>query len=188
MEITELTVPYLPDSGWVSGLLNGSAAALSNRDLTRTLVRTPGQEAKMLSVPVEGGRSSTKSLPASRLIVSGHGRWPEVHIGALEAAYGRTPFYRHIEHEIVPILRHSPGRPLLDLNRDLFNCIRRFLRFDELLPELLRLRDTRPEWIHQLAAPMLPAFDSTLTLLDPLSRFGPDTLFLLLKPEAPLSC
>lgn len=108
-------VPYLASAGWyrayAESLYGGAseedareaataACGLTARDLCRAMVVSPSGGETLLSVAVEGGSASVKRLRPQALRLSLHGRWPHVHLGALSACYGRTPFYLHFAHEL----------------------------------------------------------------------------------------
>jgi len=68
------------------------------KDFARTRIRgnAPGDEI-LLSVAVVGGASILKqSRRLSHAILSEHSDWQHNHLGALEASYGRAPFFRYI--------------------------------------------------------------------------------------------
>lgn len=70
-----------------------------------------------LTVPVEHAPAGT---PLDRLIISGHGRWHEIHRLSLEAAYGRTPYFEHIYPALREIITpDTVAHPLVDLLIDL---------------------------------------------------------------------
>lgn len=59
-----------------------------------------------LTVPIvrPEGATSAAGVPWSRVEISEHGRWWEVHRTALESAYGRTPFFEYYIDRISPLL------------------------------------------------------------------------------------
>lgn len=94
-----MVIPYLGSAGWYSGWLDarirgagdaeaGAEASESldmKKDLRRALVGMPDNPV-MLSVPLRKGPG---------LLLSGHGNWPHVHLGTINAIYGRTPYFAH---------------------------------------------------------------------------------------------
>lgn len=88
-----------------------------------------------LTVPVqgcsksEGGDSKT---PMREMRLSEHGRWREMHLNALTAAYDRTPYFEYYVDEFAEIYR-TPFDRLVDFNA----------AFQRLV---LRLLDIEPQW------------------------------------------
>ncbi len=81
----------------------------------------------LLTVPVEGGSRSLKRLEHAcggraeaqadlrSPRISLHGDWPRVHLGALEAVYGRAPFFAHYFPAVSGIIA-GPPESLFGLN------------------------------------------------------------------------
>ncbi len=183
--------PYAASAGWYAiwlrSYLEGSpdpelranaCLGISGRDFARGRIASPSGEL-LLSVPVEGGAHSLsrrRFLVSAR--VSAHGGWPRLHLGALEAAYGRTPFYPHLE----PLLRgiiSDPPEALADLNGMVHSAIAGFLlqglpHPGELPHPLPRAAVERGEEVAELIFPRL-------SVIDALMRFGPETLLGLLN-------
>lgn len=53
------------------------------------------------------------------ITVSPHGEWPDLHVTALESAYGRTPFFEFYIDRFEPLIRNAVGRPLTEFDSDL---------------------------------------------------------------------
>ncbi len=86
------------------------------REMTRTAVRPCGvtragasadDGEMLLSVPVAGGAAALKRLSPEELHVSLHGSWPRIHRGAINACYGRTPWFPHFQPLFAPLLSDS---------------------------------------------------------------------------------
>lgn len=106
-------VPYAASAAWYAAWLRSFSSdcpmeeAIANanistqtngKDFARTRIRgnAPGDEI-LLSVAVVGGASVLKqSRRLSHAILSEHSDWQHNHLGALEASYGRAPFFRYI--------------------------------------------------------------------------------------------
>lgn len=108
--------PYLASAGWYAQWLRGisagmtdmdaqsvasKACCLKGKDFARCRIVGNGAE-MMLSIPVEGGASRLKRLTENsdsdkaNIAMSEHGNWRHAHMGALQAVYGRTPYFPHI--------------------------------------------------------------------------------------------
>lgn len=146
----------------------------------------------LLTVPVAGGSGALRrfaSREPERLVISQHGRWQHVHLGALEARLGRTPFWRHLEPLVVPLIADASG-PLFSLNEALGKIMDKFLDLPTLLPELREFALRDPERLAAIASGLLrdlTAFSpgipyEDLPLLVPAALFGRNAIFILGTP------
>ena len=102
--------PYLASVSWyaqwlgarLDGLSGDEAVSVANKATTVSgkdfvRCRIKGQSAPtLLTLPVEGGSSRLKRTSGiPRLSLSEHGNWRHSHMGALNAAYGRSPYFQH---------------------------------------------------------------------------------------------
>lgn len=71
-------------------------------------------------------------LTVGRLNISDHGEWWNVHWGAIESAYGRSPYFEYYAPELQPLFSAPQGR-LVDLNIALHRFCCRVLGLDHLL-------------------------------------------------------
>ena len=152
------------------------------RRLARTLIAGAHRQPPLtLSLPVEGGGGVLRKGEAGRWRISMHGRWPAVHLGALEAAYGATPFYAHLRPELERILRHAEaGQPLADLTARLHHCCLALLDVEEIIPELRRLSVSEPERLRRLAEEKSAGVHTDTAFIDVIFRKGREALFTLL--------
>lgn len=179
------TIPYLPSARWyalwLDARINGStheeaaaaantAGAVSGKDFARC--RIAGRDCPtLLSVAVEGGANRLRNpdVPA-HAAVSRHGNWPHIHLGALEAIYGRMPYYQHIMPALRNVLQEPP-ESLMELNGCLHRAIAAFLP----VPELSK-RAGIAERCSEIASLINPG----LSIIDPLMRMGAETSLGLL--------
>ncbi len=182
-------VPYAASAAWYAAWLRSlssdcpmeEAIADANistqtdgKDFARTRIRgnAPGDEI-LLSVAVVGGASILKqSRRLSHAILSEHSDWQHNHLGALEASYGRAPFFRYIFPDLKRIFS-GYGQPLADFNREIHNYICDFLNIRDILS--VPLSDAAKERGKELACEISPR----LSIIDPLMRFGPETILIL---------
>lgn len=169
-------VPYLPSTRWMRCFGNGMD--LKTRDYTRTRIcsNTPG--GIVLTVPVVGGASAAKRLKPDRLMISDHGDWTRIHLGALDAAFGKEPFFQHLFPEIAFHIENYPA-DLMSLNKELMSEMMRFLDYEALMPEIRVLFSTHPDRCRSLAEKMEHKIEPEHSFLEVLFRFGRDALFLL---------
>lgn len=180
-------IPYLASADWYSGYLFGhreSGITVPNR----TLVSAPGRggERLRLTVPVAGGSKALKRgvVSGEGLTVSGHGDWPRVHLGALEAAYGREPFWRHFDSELAHILTQSIGMELRELNARLDSLVSRFLRPDVIIREWETMSEARRGRMREYGVMLreeCPSSDETF--LARIAALGRDALLTVLPSD-----
>lgn len=113
--------PYLASSEWYSVWLrfrlNGEASpeittntslCLNGRDFGRSKIGEP-KAPMLLTLPIcGGGRTLDRRGGLERAMISDHGDWPRLHSGAIEAIYGRTPFYPYLAPRIHEIIMNHP--------------------------------------------------------------------------------
>jgi hypothetical protein len=187
-----MVIPYLPSSRWYALWLREFAISgedaraidcankgcrTAGKDFARCLVApaalTPS-EAMLLSVAVEGGASILKrgaNLPAVRLSL--HGNWPHRHAGALEALYGRSPYYQHLIPDISEIWRNLP-ESLAALNMQLHEVVKGWLSTGH-----LSLTKSVEQRCDEIASHIRPE----LSVIDALMRLGPETALGLLSDK-----
>jgi len=84
----------------------------------------------MLTVPIEKPISMTESRWKD-INVSGHNSWWNIHVTAMQSAYGRTPFFEFYIDSFLPILNATAeGRKLTGMNADLDRLVRKILDID----------------------------------------------------------
>lgn len=159
-----MVIPYCAPLAWYMAGRPPVAPLHSNR----CLIAGP----LTLTVPVAGGSRALKRLPWHEIQVSDHGRWQHVHLGALDAAYGRSPYFIHYFPAIEAVISDTPRR-LADLCGALDNAVVRALGISRLAPEL-----SAPAALTR-GRELLPLADPALSILDPLFRLGPEAIFLL---------
>ena len=165
--------PYLPTPGWYAAFMRSggdiasanSRLGISGKDFVRAAIR--GQ---LLSAAVEGGSGRLKGRhDVSGIRLSDHGNWPHVHLGALEARYGRAPYYQYVMPGLRRIL-DNPPETLAELNMRLHRHVMTFLTaFPSDLPPGARER----------AGELKESADPALSIIDTLMNLGPETSLLL---------
>lgn len=154
---------------------------LSPRDYTRTLIESNTPEGMVLTVPVIGGSSMVKKGKVAEFRISDHGDWTRIHLGALDAAYGREPFFQHlfpILEEEYPKDSDTPER-LMAFNQTLWQKMKGFIRVDEVMSEWSAVSETELRRYASFRDRMMQRIDPRHSFVEPLFRFGPDAVFLL---------
>lgn len=191
-----LPVPYMASAGWYGVYLRGrlagatdaeasamaTAAVISRRrDLCRTLVKGGGsQPPLLLTVPISGGATAVKRCAPGSWSVSDHGRWTDIHLGALEAAYGSTPYYPHFAPLIRSLLSH-PHESFASLSAEIHRIALRAMQLEENLDSLRHLMATRPEMAQALAEENSEGVTDEITVFDVIFNKGTTALYTLLQ-------
>ncbi len=183
-----LVIPYAGSVDWyaswlrhrVEGLddMMSCAAACADmhvdaRALRRTVIaghppvgRFSGEGSMLLSVAVRKGEG---------YLLSGHGNWPRRHLGALNAVYGRTPYYSYLIDDIRGTLENTP-ESLSELNQAIHDIITSWIDI-EAASKLLANRCISPA--AHLGEQLKTFVNGSFSILDPLSRFGKNTTLIL---------
>lgn len=179
-------VPYLPTLRWYAvwfgsrcrGMEEEESQAYANRvcgisgkDFARTVIASPTGPVR-LSVAVEGGAPRLKRTGAeSAVSLSDHGNWPHVHLGAIEAIYGRAPYYQYLMPELHDILEDRPVK-LKELNRRLHTWITGYFQ-----PSGgIRIADA----VRRRGEEIGRKLDPDISVIDALMRYGPETNLVLI--------
>lgn len=161
-----MVIPYCPSLAFYRG------ARTETRHCNRALLG----RGVSLTVPVAGGARLLRGLkPGAQEPprVSLHGDWPRAHLGALEAVYGRAPFFQHFFPPLAALIA-DPPETLFALNAAIDAEIRRAVGF-----RLLSGAVVTPA-VAAEARRLRALADPQVSMLDPLFRFGPEAIFLLL--------
>lgn len=187
--------PYAASAGWYAVWLDAFlrdrhhpvgqtnfSLCLKGKDFARTKIRRSGGSG-ILSVPIAGGAHSLgRAAAILNARLSDHGDWRRIHLGALDATYGRTPFYPHLGPELRDAIA-SGSSSLADFNWKVHRVLASFI-----LSGLQRSEDGReypPVLLtgnaEERATEIALMMDPELSVIDALMRFGPETFLGLLK-------
>lgn len=170
--------PYLASTLWMQGKVK--PGSMKTRDFTRTLIESNTPESMVLTVPVVGGASAVKRLGFAQLEISDHGNWTRIHLGAIDAAYGREPYFQHLFPEIEDIIAGFPQH-LAELNVLLLGKMLDFIGYADNLEEIRKLRTANPGRCASITGRLESKIDPRHSFLEPLFRLGPDSIFLLME-------
>lgn len=123
-----------------------------------------------LTVPVAGGGNALKRRDADP-VISEHGKWRREHLGAWQAAYGRTPWFEHLMPDIAAVYDGSEGLRLEEFNVRLLQVALRWLDPAATGPLPARLDSVREA--------TRAATDPSLSIFDALFRLGKEAVFAL---------
>lgn len=188
-------IPYFPSVGvmrrWMECRLDGNSSGdawryvvedASSRTLARSIIAgAHGQGPLLISAAIRGGASVVKRGHPERWQLSDHGRWRHVHIGAIDAAYGATPFFPHLFPELRHILNQAgEGTPFLEFTSRINECVFNIINPEGVIPSLISLRATDPDFFHQLRIEKNGEENDELAFLDVIFRKGPESLFAIM--------
>ena len=169
-------------SEWLRALMDEGAEvpfpSVRGKEQARVEI-APGM---VLSVPVSGGASILKRRDCSEVMISDHGRWQEVHLGALKAVFGKTPYFQHIYPEIENIYRKYGEGRLEDFNLTLHRLVIHWLGADdeESIESLLTMSQERRLLIKRIGEERKKEIDMNHSIFGALFRLGRESLFALL--------
>lgn len=152
------------------------------RDLARTLVAGAGNQPPVrLSVAIEGGSSVVKRGRPSEWLISDHGRWRQMHLGAIDAAYGATPYFRHLYPEIEEILMSAKeGSYFLSLANKIHKACLEFIEFESIVPELIALKNSNPDKFRAIYSDFSYSGNAEMAFIDVIFKRGKDSVLSLL--------
>lgn len=173
--------PYLPSTAWCR---SGEKPCMvqSGRFLTRTRIWSNAPEGLVLTVPVEGGSAAVKRLDPHALRISAHGDWTRIHLGAIEAAYGKEPYFQHFFPEIAEIISRYHSE-LETLNKSLLSTILQISDYEAQIEGILCLRKEYSSRFNAIEQRLLTGIDPEHSLIEPLFRYGKDIIMLLSRSD-----
>lgn len=144
-----------------------------------------GQPPLTLSVPVMGGASTVKRDHPEEWLVSGHGRWGKMHIGALAAAYSYTPYFSYCGDELESIIVNvKEGDSFQGFTGKIFNIVKKILDIEDIICELRIIKnyDSGSSWnnLMKFADEKKCSVDAEISFFDVIFKRGKDALFTLL--------
>lgn len=143
-----------------------------DKKMLREMTRYRISDTLTLSVPLVHG--------PGKPMVSDHGRWRRAHLNALQAAYGRTPYYPYLMSEIAALYDMEPPYPPELLLRQGDEIVRRWLRLPEVAEYIRDMRIERPDLYEDLCREWQPRINHNLWIGDALFKYGPDAVFGLI--------
>lgn len=157
----------------------GSLPKGSSKELARTVIAGPSGARLTLTVPIVGGAHQARHTSPDRWTVAGHGRWTDVHLGALNAAYGQTPFFPHFFPPLRKIISAAPGTPFTQLCSLIGDWVSDALRLPEAATAILRADPSQIAILAARACELQTALDPSLSVADAIFRLGPEAILPL---------
>lgn len=185
-------IPYAPSARWYaawlrnltegdpeSGIPEANAALkINGKDFAHTLIAgNCGNQ--MLSIAIEGGASRLKrGTYITCATLSDHGNWRKIHTGAIEASYGKAPYYPYLMPLLTGIYEDMELTGLRDFNTAIHK---------KLLELLIPGREVSSsgacaavsEAVQSRGKEIAARINPDLSVIDSLMHFGPETLLAL---------
>ena len=163
-------------------ILNANTRLISPKEFGRYVLIDSRGEEEIMSLAVEGGGRQLRDIDKiPELRLSEHGDWRKAHLGAIEANLGRRPFYRHLENGIRNVYSNKQLTTLEDFNTAIFTEFFSFL-LGNMTADDLALFYKNPV-LQQRGEEIAKEIQPQISLLQPLSIFGKETLLGLLSLE-----
>lgn len=182
-----MVIPAAASVRWYSRWLRHRLAGLDDRqacDAASADLRTDPKSLRRyrLPDPQNPGEYVTLSIPVRKGsgLLSDHGNWPHVHLGTLNAIYGRAPYFPFLNDQLQTLFgslfaETSVNGPqsLPDLNMELHRIISSWICLDAATAAL-----NAP--VRQVCHEFATKVNYSASILDPVFRFGKDIVFVLL--------
>ncbi|MEO6131116.1 MAG: WbqC family protein [Saprospiraceae bacterium] len=152
------------------------------------------QDPLLLSVPLRKGKNQEK--PITEVEISYDQPWPQIHLGSIKAAYGKTAFFSELESDIDTIYKNR-HQFLWDLNMQFIQLVISFfpgewnveynlsyeVKFNS---DVIDIRKGIPAGQSALSKDLVPVYDQihrfskshlpNLSILDVLCHLGPGAI------------
>lgn len=176
-------ISYLPTLRQCAQLAAGAVpdAPPKGRYNRVTLCGADGCELQ-LTIPVTGGINAVKYGDPHLWRCADDKNWRHRHLGAINAAYGRTPFFQHFFPEIEAVITDTSVSSVEVLNARLYGAMEEFMQLRQLLPQF---EAGNSEMHRKIAAELLetvPAAPHGVSAMHYLFHLGPDAALCALAP------
>ncbi len=195
--MTEYGVPYLASFSWylywircrLAGLTPSESAETAwrqcnqkPREWSRTVLEIGGEDSVLrLTVPLVGGASTAKKGIYANPEISDHGDWQRLHIGALNAVLGHTPYSSYFLPEIRNIISTTPEK-LIDLNFKLHKVVLELMDIENIIQFIGKnKKNLHKKAVIETGEEMMKTINPEESIVVPLSHFGPRLILSLLN-------
>lgn len=183
--------PYAPSLGWyvcwLQNILDGKSeqdaiaqanSGISPKKFVRTDISDKNGNIISLSMAIEGGGRKTRNINnIENSLLSEHGNWRKNHLGALEAVYGRTPFFEHIIPSLSVPYQNRSLLSLKEFNSAIHQVLSRFLLREIPLTRLISYAGSPV--VSERAKELASKINPEISVIDSFMKFGPETLFAI---------
>lgn len=183
-----MVIPAAASVRWYSRWLRHRLAGLDDRqacDAATADLRTDPKSLRRYSLPdpQHPGGSVTLSIPVRKGcgLLSDHGNWPHVHLGTLNAIYGRAPYFPFLNDRLQALFGNlftedaaDTPQSLAELNRELHRMVVSWIDLEAATAAL-----NAP--IGEVCREFATKVNFSVSILDPVFRFGKDIVFVLMN-------
>ena len=183
-----MVIPAAASIGWYSRWLRHRLSGLDDReacDAASCDLKTDPKSLRRYTLPDPrtSGGSVTLSIPVRKGsgLLSDHGNWPHVHLGTLNALYGRKPYFPFLYDQLQSVLANvldkdggEATQSLAGLNLELHRTVTSWIDLEAAAEAL-----NAP--LAQVCREFATKVNFSTSILDAVFRFGKDTVFVLLN-------
>ena len=166
-------VPYLASIAYYEARLLGGEL-LPKKGRWNRCSLSPGE---MLTIPVEGGIGIVKHGNPEEWFADDSRQWRHQHLGAINARYSRTPFYRHYAPDILDIIADTGINRVADINSAIDRLVTEALGIDTFVSEIDSADAATLSRLIAYADHICPLPEGGVSMAASLFRFGPDAIF-----------
>lgn len=111
-------------------------------------------------------------------LISDHGRWRDVHLGAWNAAYGKYPFFIHLYPQLKAVYQTKSHSTLSHFNQALAKLIENWIPVEKMKPEINRMRQENPTRYAEIRQEYETLINAEYSIFDAIFRLGHECIFL----------
>lgn len=171
-------IPFAPSAALLREIFADEAGTLSvpPRSLARSMIVGD----RILSVPVVGGATALKrhSAHIADLRISDHGRWRQEHLGAWQAAYGKTPYFNFLFPEIEKAYLTASHGSLRSFNTELLDIALGFIDIVGTRESIREMKRLNPSRLEEIISETEAKVNINYSIFDSLFRLGKNTVYL----------
>lgn len=172
-------IPFAASAAEYSRFVAGYSFSPEGKDLARTRILSASGSEVLLSVPVTGGSHALKSRSRADVMISQHGRWQDVHLGAWRAAYGRTPFFSHLFPEMEMIYAEKSHGVLAAFNEAMHRLALKWLGLPASADAVRKALESNPERFKSVIGEYRCNLTPEISVFDLIFRYGKEAIFPL---------
>lgn len=172
-------IPFAASAAEYSRFVAGSSFSTEGKNLARTRILSASGCEVLLSVPVTGGSHALKGRRRTDVMISQHGRWQDVHLGAWRAAYGRIPFFTHLFPEMERIYAEKSHGSLAEFNEAMHRLAVKWLGLPVSADAVRSALESNPERFKSVIGEYKRNLTPEISIFDAIFRYGKEAIFPL---------
>lgn len=169
-------IPFAPSVAVMRRILSGEPLSVG-KERARSVIAG----GRLLTVPVEGGASllKNKRISSADIKISNHGRWRQEHLGAWNAAYGKTPYFIHLFPLLEEAYAGDSRGSLREFNESLLNMALEFMHYSDTEDDIREMKLLRPGLYQGIIKDLETKVNINYSIFDALFRLGKESVFLI---------